>query len=588
MIKRESRYIIRRIIIGVGISLVLMLIKSLPVNAASCDSETITKAYYYNSTWTSFTNNPMTLSPSVDKIRIQFTNTNIQNKAIIKQTHSNVSVFGNHIENPTIIVLLKDNSSELNITNNCTNNINHSCRTYNDSLCVETTYDITTNCVFTSTNSSANKIEIQYSSNQGITRFYNDNNCLQINPTDTQQIIESQNQNGQNIVDSINDNGEYIESELNDIENAIEDLFPNFGSCRKMAHVILTPNKALNSSGQEVDNSNYGISGMIRVYSTDTLDRMKPSNDNVYACFYGNMNQLIECQTERQVINYQIPSDAYYVRFTWSQIDDSPETYHCSKDDQMVQNAIDDAAKEINDFRESYEKSQQVCNVIDKNNIVIREKYLGYNGSYINNSQWGITDYFNIYQSSVIIKQVNSRNGYTCFYAKDKTLINCVSQQNYVANTQLSIPNNTYYMRNSMILADGIPNYEICKNGNQGLYMYLSDSYNGTGNSYFDNFTPGNMHGLQNIITLPLDFVSSLNNSCQAIQLPSIDMYSYHFQLTIPCLSSYVYDSLPSALIDILKLLINGFIVYRILKWLFDFIIELRDPDYDELEVMDL
>ena len=339
-------YIVKRIIVIILAFVIISSLKSCQVHAATCDPVTTNITYNDGSSWNDM-NQPIVYA-GVEKISYKFQNNNIGNNNITFSSNIKVNTSINFTADD--IKIYADTNGTQNITSQCSISVGgnvpnsvipqiRSIQLYEKTISVA--------CGYTPTNGNATNIvvELDDATIENATMY----GCLKINPNDTDQLLNGMAQNTNTIVEEMNYNAGINENQLNSIENAIEELFPNFGSCRKMGHVILTPNKALNSSGQEVDNSNYGISGMIRVYPTDTLDRMKPSADNVYACFYNNMNQLIECQTERQIINYQIPAVAYYVRFSWSQIDDSPETYHCSKDNQMLQNSLDNFLDFVDD-----------------------------------------------------------------------------------------------------------------------------------------------------------------------------------------------------------------------------------------------
>lgn len=105
---------------------------------------------------------------------------------------------------------------------------------------------------------------------------------------------------------------------------------------------------------------------------------------------------------------------------------------------------------------------------------------------------------------------------------------------------------------------------------------------------FFTNFDSGDEGSLTDLIALPLDFISSLNNACTPISFPTINFHNFTFTLTIPCMSTLVYSHFNSNLINLLRLLINGIILYRMLVWFIDFIRGLKDPQNDDLEVMEL
>lgn len=111
------------------------------------------------------------------------------------------------------------------------------------------------------------------------------------------------------------------------------------------------------------------------------------------------------------------------------------------------------------------------------------------------------------------------------------------------------------------------------------------DESNTTISNFFNNFNSGNNGGLTDIISLPLDFLSSLNNTCQPISV-SIPYFNTNF--TIPCLSTIYSQVIDSSLLNLIRLIINGLIMYRCIGSLVIFINELRDPNNSDLEVMDL
>lgn len=111
------------------------------------------------------------------------------------------------------------------------------------------------------------------------------------------------------------------------------------------------------------------------------------------------------------------------------------------------------------------------------------------------------------------------------------------------------------------------------------------DESSSSASSFFNNFDSGSTGNLTDIISLPLDFLSSLNNSCSPINLtiPFIDT-----NITIPCMSTYLSQFLPSSLLNLIRLVINGIISYRAIASLLNFINGLKDPNNSDLEVMDL
>lgn len=103
--------------------------------------------------------------------------------------------------------------------------------------------------------------------------------------------------------------------------------------------------------------------------------------------------------------------------------------------------------------------------------------------------------------------------------------------------------------------------------------------------NFFNQFSSGDDKGLQDIINLPLQYVSNLSSACKPIKLPLGQLG----ETTLPCMSTSVYNQPKvKSIIDTISVVINGLIMYKCISSLLLFIHDLRDPDKDNLEVMDL
>ena len=111
------------------------------------------------------------------------------------------------------------------------------------------------------------------------------------------------------------------------------------------------------------------------------------------------------------------------------------------------------------------------------------------------------------------------------------------------------------------------------------------DSSTSQGSSFFDDFNGGDDGSLTDIVSLPLQYVQSLNDSCKPFTIP---LGHFGGNITIPCLSSIWGNTGFATVINTAKLILNGFICYKLLVSLFLFFKDLRDPDSDKVEVMNL
>lgn len=104
-------------------------------------------------------------------------------------------------------------------------------------------------------------------------------------------------------------------------------------------------------------------------------------------------------------------------------------------------------------------------------------------------------------------------------------------------------------------------------------------------NSFFDGFDDGDTGSLMNLVKLPLKFLNSLNNSCQAIELDTGVIGKYRLE----CLSTTLYNQSGfSGLFNIIKLILNGVVMYGCIRKIISVVQKLKNPDDDEIEVMDL
>lgn len=269
------------------------------------------------------------------------------------------------------------------------------------------------------------------------------------------------------------------------------------------------------------------------------------------------------------------------------------------KDDDSTQDIINNA----NDNTKQQIESQKVCTSIQTSNSIniITGKGLSSTGVEIDSSNFVISPYFELTDDSYIKTISPYTSSYSswnyCFYNANKEVLSCSSIASVSANQKLSIPNGSRFFRTSILSTANKPLFEIftCKNGNQALADSQKDlnntlnnsnvdSSSSEGSSFFEDFNDPHGATLSDIISLPLDFVNSLNNQCQPITLPIP-----HFgDLTLPCIKSYVSQFVPSGLINLISLVVNGFLLYRIVSSIIDFINQLKDPNNDDLEVMDL
>lgn len=157
----------------------------------------------------------------------------------------------------------------------------------------------------------------------------------------------------------------------------------------------------------------------------------------------------------------------------------------------------------------------------------------------------------------------------------------------------LTFANNSYYGFTSLVLTDTSNNESINQQKETTKAIdetnnTLNDDDTSESSSSFSSFSDDDnfkdSHGLDSIIKLPLDMINTLSSSCTNISLtiPYIDK-----SFSLPCLSS-IYKKHLGSVYDLLKIVINGFIIYRLLLELVSIIKGLQSPDSDKVEVLEL
>ena len=104
-----------------------------------------------------------------------------------------------------------------------------------------------------------------------------------------------------------------------------------------------------------------------------------------------------------------------------------------------------------------------------------------------------------------------------------------------------------------------------------------------TAGGFFNNFTT-DTHGLTAIITAPLNTIKSLlNTSCEVLVLP-LPFVSETVEL--PCMATVYGQFQP--FYGLYQVITYGFIAYWVCVRLFNLVKDFKNPEHDEVEVMDL
>lgn len=362
--------------------------------------------------------------------------------------------------------------------------------------------------------------------------------------------------NGQMAIPNDNLNYDWLEENIKDIYYA-----PNINGVEGTACTYsISPTSMIISftCSTAQPNNNFIIGGHLR-YRTNT-------NFNTYFRIYRNFN--ITCDNSASAI-----------------IDNQT---------QNTQNIINNN----NQNTQAIIDSNKVCTNYDKVNV-IEPGIITTNGtlSSTTSTSYGVTDYIPITSTAEItILQVISQNLNVGFYDVNKTFISYFDSYSSSINDTISIPNNASYVRFSINKALNKPQYKVCKNGSQAV----NDAINGLDDTLNDDDTSGatseasdffsdfntNTFGLTSIITAPLNLIQSLTSStCNNLELPL--PYLDNKKLTLPCMTT-IYQQYFGTFFTIYQTITYGIIAYWVCVRIFNLVKDFKNPEHDEIEVLDL
>ena len=249
-------------------------------------------------------------------------------------------------------------------------------------------------------------------------------------------------------------------------------------------------------------------------------------------------------------------------------------------------------------------ESQKVCTTIkvDKNDIRTDNHYLNSNGGENSNTNFGITDFIELSPTSKITllrARAGSAVSY-CFYNDNKEKISCdILGTNPQVGDTYTIPSGSKYVKFSINKNDNNPQYEItnsCVSGNQAITDSVNDLTDAlTDDDISDSAQDGadfildfdtNTFGLTSIITAPLNLINSLTSkTCTQLHLPL--PYLSNKYLDLPCMTT-IYSTYFGTFFTMYQTITYGIIAYWVCVRIFNQVKDFKNPEHDEIEVVDL
>jgi hypothetical protein len=133
----------------------------------------------------------------------------------------------------------------------------------------------------------------------------------------------------------------------------------------------------------------------------------------------------------------------------------------------------------------------------------------------------------------------------------------------------------------------GTPNFEVNEsitNLNTSITNSNSSGAQDDAGNFFSGFQT-NTHGLTGIITAPLNLIQSITNqSCSPVSIP---LPFVNKNLELPCMST-IYQQTFGGFLTLYQTITTGVISYWVVVRIFALVKDFKNPEHDEIEVMEL
>lgn len=279
-----------------------------------------------------------------------------------------------------------------------------------------------------------------------------------------------------------------------------------------------------------------------------------------------------------------------------------------SNQTSIIQDSITQSEENItNSINDGFEQAFGVCpkNLISDITFTSGYKF-DKEGNLISANAYYTKDYIPLDSSILTLSGFNNDynlNGNLILYDSNKNFIDYF----YVANRTINIPSNAKYFRFSsytntnMIICT--KNSCTCENKldslndtqketneklddlNDNITDSDSSEASGEAENFFNNFNT-NTFGLTSVITAPLELIKSVTSkSCNPLQLTT--PFVEYKQFNLPCLSS-IYENHFGSFLTIYRTITFGFVSYWVCIKIFNLVKDFKNPEHDEIEVLDL
>lgn len=164
----------------------------------------------------------------------------------------------------------------------------------------------------------------------------------------TSTITNNQNQNTQDIINNQDSNTQ----DVIDNQNANTQQEIDSQKVCKIIDLSYTEyeDKVLNDRGVIQDNTYYNITTMINI-SSSTVEKLENYSGSANLCFYDEDKLIISCQSNTNTPkgNVNLPTNAYYVRFSINNDTNKPRYKICTNGNQALNDSVNNLNDTLND-----------------------------------------------------------------------------------------------------------------------------------------------------------------------------------------------------------------------------------------------
>lgn len=371
---KDIRYIIKKIIIGVGIALLISALRGQLLLKANAQV-----LYYrlYDSDYNLMYESDGTYSMNGTISPVRYARVVFDDPLAANNSYSLSTQFGLAAGIDYAWVYWGNNSSGINVGGSYLTQQPTSATTSNQQQTGATTYYKQSNFMFdfvpTSSTTSNWFLQLDFGSGREL-RFFDLLNYTLINGgvsnnqdviNQTNNIINNQNINNQNVINNQNENTQNI---INNQNQIAEEQNKNQQVCKNITldkSYVAINNKALNKSGGISDNESYIITRYVDLSDDSTIKVLQNHTTTYQSCFYDKDKVKISCisANEMTVGSFlTIPSGSCYFRASINKNLDKPlfDIYTCQGGNQAITDSLtDDSGISDNELQDLFGDLQE-------------------------------------------------------------------------------------------------------------------------------------------------------------------------------------------------------------------------------------